>query len=134
MARSKNEETGQIVIRPPAGMRDRIKAAAEANNRSMNAEIVATLEEKYPAPKFSIVNVLGSAAVQNVFYAKTTSERLKLIEKANKWFEASGLPCQIQLDQGELRLNLGKDFSKELADLPNGAEIAIPIIVRPSDE
>lgn len=31
-------------------MRDRIKAAAEANNRSMNAEIVATLEEKYPAP------------------------------------------------------------------------------------
>ncbi|WP_035026033.1 Arc family DNA-binding protein [Gemmobacter nectariphilus] len=50
MTKSKREEAGQIVIRPPAGMRDRIKAAAEANNRSMNAEIVATLEEKYPAP------------------------------------------------------------------------------------
>ena len=50
MAVSKREDLGQIVIRPPAGMRERIKAAAEANNRSMNAEIVATLEEKYPAP------------------------------------------------------------------------------------
>lgn len=48
--KSKREELGQIVIRPPSGMRERIKAAAEANNRSMNAEIVATLEERYPAP------------------------------------------------------------------------------------
>ena len=40
----------KYVLRLPDGMRDRIKAAAEANNRSMNAEIVATLEEKYPAP------------------------------------------------------------------------------------
>lgn len=40
----------KYVVRFPDGMRDRIKAAAEANNRSMNAEIIATLEEKYPAP------------------------------------------------------------------------------------
>lgn len=40
----------QFPLRLPDGMRDRIKSAAEANNRSMNAEIVATLEEKYPAP------------------------------------------------------------------------------------
>lgn len=39
----------QFVLRLPDGMRDRIKRAAEINNRSMNAEIVATLEEKYPA-------------------------------------------------------------------------------------
>lgn len=38
----------KFVVRLPDGMRDRIKAAAEANNRSMNAEIVATLEDKYP--------------------------------------------------------------------------------------
>lgn len=38
----------QFMLRLPDGMRDRIKAAAEANNRSMNAEIVATLEERYP--------------------------------------------------------------------------------------
>lgn len=41
----------QYTVRFPDGLRDRIKAAAEANNRSMNAEIVATLEEKYPEPK-----------------------------------------------------------------------------------
>lgn len=41
----------KVIVRLPDGMRDRIKAAAEANNRSMNAEIVATLEEKYPAPR-----------------------------------------------------------------------------------
>lgn len=40
----------RYMLRLPDGMRDRIKAAAETNNRSMNAELVATLEEKYPAP------------------------------------------------------------------------------------
>lgn len=39
------------MLRLPDGMRDRVKEAAAANNRSMNAEIVATLEEKYPAPQ-----------------------------------------------------------------------------------
>lgn len=41
----------QYTVRFPDGLRDRIKVAADANGRSMNAEIVATLEEKYPAPE-----------------------------------------------------------------------------------
>lgn len=40
----------RYMLRLPDGMRDRIKSAAASNNRSMNAEIIATLEEKYPAP------------------------------------------------------------------------------------
>lgn len=42
---------------PPFGLRmqpslkARVEAAARANNRSLNAEIIATLEEAYPAPK-----------------------------------------------------------------------------------
>ncbi|MEH6721029.1 MAG: Arc family DNA-binding protein [Aurantimonas endophytica] len=40
----------QFQLRMPDGMRERIRTAAESNDRSMNAEIVATLEEKYPAP------------------------------------------------------------------------------------
>ncbi|WP_461477738.1 Arc family DNA-binding protein [Pararhodobacter aggregans] len=48
MAKSKREEMGQIVIRPPEGMRERIKAAAEKNGRSMNAEVVAALEDAFP--------------------------------------------------------------------------------------
>lgn len=43
-----SRESDKFIVRLPDGMRNRIKAAAAANNRSMNAEIVATLEEKYP--------------------------------------------------------------------------------------
>lgn len=34
----------------PEGLRDRIKIAAEKNKRSMNAEILDTLESAYPIP------------------------------------------------------------------------------------
>lgn len=37
-------------LRMPPDLKARVKAAAEANNRSMNAEIVALLEERFPAP------------------------------------------------------------------------------------
>lgn len=50
MTEAQRKKQDQFIVRLPDGMRDRIKAAAEASNRSMNAEIVATLEEKYPAP------------------------------------------------------------------------------------
>lgn len=40
----------KFMLRLPDGMRDRIKAAASVNNRSMNAEILAVLEEKFPSP------------------------------------------------------------------------------------
>lgn len=45
-----SEKQDRFIVRLPDGMRDRIKAAAEANNRSMNAEIVSALESAYPAP------------------------------------------------------------------------------------
>lgn len=38
----------QFMLRLPPGMRDRIRVEAEANGRSMNAEVVATLAEAYP--------------------------------------------------------------------------------------
>jgi len=37
-------------VRLTAGLRDRIRAMAEANGRSMNTEIVSTLESAYPDP------------------------------------------------------------------------------------
>ena len=43
----------------PPDLKDRVASAATANNRSMNAEIVATLEEKYPAP-LSIEEIVAS--------------------------------------------------------------------------
>lgn len=46
-----SDKQDQFVLRLPDGMRDRIKVAAEANSRSMNAEIIAALEEKFPKPR-----------------------------------------------------------------------------------
>jgi len=40
----------QYMIRFPPGLRDRIKAAAEHGGRSMNTEIVRTLEKEFPEP------------------------------------------------------------------------------------
>ncbi|WP_082024733.1 Arc family DNA-binding protein [Mameliella alba] len=37
-------------LRIPEDLKARVEAAARGNHRSMTAEIVATLEEKYPAP------------------------------------------------------------------------------------
>ncbi|MDK3020956.1 Arc family DNA-binding protein [Pseudodonghicola flavimaris] len=76
--------TDKFMLRLPDGMRGRIKAAAEANNRSMNAEIVATLEEKYPAPKLSgveIVTLLISALAQ-----ADAEGRKELVDKLTETF------------------------------------------------
>lgn len=46
MARSKfpSDEIDRLMLRMPAGLRDRIATVAKTNNRSMNAEIVARLQ------------------------------------------------------------------------------------------
>lgn len=38
----------QYTVRFPEGLRDRIRAAADDNGRSMNAEIIDALEARYP--------------------------------------------------------------------------------------
>jgi hypothetical protein len=48
MTEAQRKKQDQFIVRLPDGMRDRIKSAADKNGRSMNAEIVATLEEAYP--------------------------------------------------------------------------------------
>lgn len=40
-------DSEKYILRMPEGMRDRIKAAAEANNRTMNAEFIARLEASF---------------------------------------------------------------------------------------
>ncbi len=42
-----SELQDRFIVRMPDGMRDRIKAAAEASGRSMNAEIVQALQAYY---------------------------------------------------------------------------------------
>lgn len=57
----------QFVVRLPDGMRDRIAQEAKSNNRSMNAEIVARLEESLDAPDREAEKTFETEAVMNAF-------------------------------------------------------------------
>lgn len=51
MSESENRTlSDKFMLRLPDGMRERIRVTADANNRSMNAEIVAALEIAFPSP------------------------------------------------------------------------------------
>lgn len=54
----------QFIVRLPDGLRERIKTAADVSNRSMNAEIVATLETAYPAPRKDLFTDLELVQLQ----------------------------------------------------------------------
>ncbi|AZV79889.1 Arc family DNA-binding protein [Parasedimentitalea marina] len=75
-----SDKQDKYVLRFPDGMRDRIKAAAAENNRSMNAEIVATLEENYPSiPSLEeLMKIL-----------EDLSGQLGKMEQGPEWAEAS---------------------------------------------
>lgn len=45
MTESPSRKLDQFIVRLPEGLRDRIKASADENNRSMNAEMVFALEK-----------------------------------------------------------------------------------------
>ncbi len=70
----------QFVVRFPDGMRDQIAEAAKANNRSMNAEIVARLQASFAEaslvgtlPGFQMTAQMGPAENEAL-----TPEQLKL--------------------------------------------------------
>jgi hypothetical protein len=44
----------KFMLRLPNGMRDQVSKAAKANNRSMNAEIVARLQASFNKPSFNL--------------------------------------------------------------------------------
>ena len=78
---SPSRRQDQFIVRLPDGMRERIRHVADQNNRSMNAEIVATLEEKYPEPSHwvSLAKVLEA---RNRTLAKMGPEELTKLQAA----------------------------------------------------
>lgn len=68
----------RYTVRIPDALYERVKAAA--GEKSVNAEIVATLEEKYPAlPSF----------IELVALVESAAEQLKHMEKGPEWYQAS---------------------------------------------
>ncbi|GGO55192.1 Arc-like DNA binding domain-containing protein [Roseovarius pacificus] len=77
-----SKQLDQFVVRLPDGMRDRIKAAAEKNGRSMNSEIVSTLEEKYPEEMFTAEDFLE--LLKQITTAKSLDDQIANEEMLNQ--------------------------------------------------
>lgn len=73
MSEQSSQNQDKFIVRLPDGLRDRLRLAAEANHRSMNAEVVALLEENYPAPVPE--NVTDPAARLLLWLAKRIRRR-----------------------------------------------------------
>ncbi len=88
----------QFMVRLPEGMRERIKRAADRNGRSMNAEVVATLEHTYP-PEPSMEELIS-----RVHHAIEMAERPHSLPYKKVLIEA--------LSDFEERLSSGIDFEQ----------------------
>ncbi|NMG39912.1 Arc family DNA-binding protein [Chelativorans sp. ZYF759] len=89
-----SDKQDQFMIRLPAGMRDRIKKAAERSGRSMNSEIVTALEAYYP-PEPTLEDVLESvhSAISKAHAASNIPYRQVLVDALDELSDrlASGL-------------------------------------------
>ncbi|WP_411905990.1 Arc family DNA-binding protein [Rhizobium mayense] len=72
----------QAMIRLPDGMRDALKAQAEANGRSMNSEIVARLEESLDGrtPSNDALNTIRDLEGRLAIITAISNARLETIE------------------------------------------------------
>lgn len=61
-----SDKLDQYIVRFPNGLRDRIKEAAAANNRSMNAEIISRLEDSFAPRKLTGLFALGASSQNDV--------------------------------------------------------------------
>lgn len=85
----------QFQLRLPEGMRERIKAAADRNGRSMNTEIVAALEEHFPPLKLDVSAV---ETVLHYIHNATTEAQVKArVEEVNARFLTMGSPLRVTI-------------------------------------
>ncbi len=109
MIERKAQDQDKFIIRLPDGMRDRIKAEADRNGRSMNAEIVATLENRYPEPLISKEDF--AEEVLKMSQAPTAEERDRQIDAFNTKTKKAGLPMVAGFRDGKISImiSLAKD-------------------------
>jgi hypothetical protein len=87
-------EQDKFMLRLPEGMRKRIKAAADRNGRSMNAEIVATLDETYGTDDFDFPTFMEKFMVP-VVNASSEDERKHLLQQANDFLMMSDSDMEV---------------------------------------
>jgi hypothetical protein len=112
-----SRESEKYVLRLPAGMRERIKAAATRNNRTMNAEIVAVLEEKFPAPTISqyLADKLGPDSILELINTEKDDLPAAIL-KMNKRMEEEDMSMRFAMRKGKVQLlAIGEFWTEDMA-------------------
>ena len=80
-----SDTADKVLVRMPDGMRDQLKDAAKTNNRTMNAEIVARLQQSFDTRDTDLaqdtVGAMLKSLSMTITHAETLAKRLELIEK-----------------------------------------------------
>lgn len=92
------KEANQFQLRLPDGLRERIKKAAEDEGRSMNAEIVATLLEKYPEPTNDYRPILE--LFRHINAAENDAEFFARVQDMNEYFHRSNADLVARASDG----------------------------------
>lgn len=117
-----SDKLDQYMLRLPDGMRDRIKAVALKNNRSMNAEIVATLEKEYPevgeADAILVNDLMAVLADEGAVFENKAAIRERLLQMVKKWrlFGMGALVRVDNADGGRGRYITTEDLRREWAN------------------
>lgn len=95
----KPQSADKYIVRFPAGMRDRIAEAAKANNRSMNAEIVARLQATFDETVVTTVEArVKHGAEEKRFEFNADEIADKVVQRLEGW--ENGLKNKVILRRG----------------------------------
>ncbi len=119
----------KYVIRFPDGMRDALKAAAEANGRSMNAEILARIEDH---PKIASLErtVLGLGQEHRKLQEQLESSKAELAATTTERVALEAERLRIQAERAVL-LETKESIEREarhLTELRDHIESQIPVL------
>lgn len=128
MSDSSPKQIPPFGLRMPPDLKARVQAAAEGHNRSMNAEIIATLEEKYPPPKVldatfkrlaTILEAMGLRPGETVAEENVANYKRALVVL----FHEIGIPDEFPRDEivRVMRERFGLLLPLEPEDLRSGA-------------
>lgn len=106
----------QFVLRFPDGMRDRLKGEADANNRSMNAEIIARLEESFDNTIFETAVSQSRTLTEQGITIERQSETLRVQRETLDLLEKQNIELREKLAYETGRIAAMEKASENLAN------------------
>lgn len=91
-----SDRLAQFMVRMSEGLRERIRTAAAKNNRSMNAEIIAALEEVFPENEFDLAALITELSTA-LNESTSDEERQRAVDHANAELQSNNSAWRIQV-------------------------------------